>query len=168
MFRIIFRSVLILMLIAVAAPAPAQEAEPEKAPPQDVDKAIEEADEEAAAVGEGRVFKDQIVVTPGRQEQASGDAPAPITVFDRETITGETLLDAFRRQLDYLDFVRRFDTVTIIDVLEHIEDDVTQLRRIFDVLTDGGRLVVAVPACPAERAIELHRPSPEVPIEDLR
>ena len=30
----------------------------------------------------------------------------------RETITGETLLDAFRRQLDYLDFVRRFDTVT--------------------------------------------------------
>jgi thioredoxin reductase len=30
----------------------------------------------------------------------------------RETITGETLLDGFRRQLDYLDFVRRFDTVT--------------------------------------------------------
>jgi len=30
----------------------------------------------------------------------------------REVITGETLLDAFRRQLDYLDFVRRFDTVT--------------------------------------------------------
>jgi alkyl hydroperoxide reductase subunit F len=30
----------------------------------------------------------------------------------RETLTGETLLDAFRRQLDYLDFVRRFDTVT--------------------------------------------------------
>jgi thioredoxin reductase len=29
----------------------------------------------------------------------------------RETITGETLLDAFRRQLDYLDFVRDFDTV---------------------------------------------------------
>jgi thioredoxin reductase len=30
----------------------------------------------------------------------------------REVITGETLLDAFRRQLDYLDFVRRFDSVT--------------------------------------------------------
>ncbi|MFB0537619.1 MAG: NAD(P)/FAD-dependent oxidoreductase [Anaerolineae bacterium] len=30
----------------------------------------------------------------------------------REIITGEALLDAFRRQLDYLDFVRRFDTVT--------------------------------------------------------
>jgi thioredoxin reductase len=30
----------------------------------------------------------------------------------REIITGETMLEAFRRQLDYLDFVRRFDTVT--------------------------------------------------------
>jgi thioredoxin reductase len=30
----------------------------------------------------------------------------------REVITGEKLLDAFRRQLDYLDFVRHFDTVT--------------------------------------------------------
>jgi len=30
----------------------------------------------------------------------------------REVITGETLLDAFRRQLNYLEFVRRFDTVT--------------------------------------------------------
>jgi thioredoxin reductase len=32
-------------------------------------------------------------------------------VEEREVITGEKLLDAFRRQLDYLDFVRRFDTV---------------------------------------------------------
>jgi thioredoxin reductase len=33
-------------------------------------------------------------------------------VEGRETISGETLLDDFRRQLDYLDFVRHFDTVT--------------------------------------------------------
>jgi NADH-dependent peroxiredoxin subunit F len=31
---------------------------------------------------------------------------------EREAITGDKLLDAFRLQLDYLDFVRRFDTVT--------------------------------------------------------
>lgn len=30
----------------------------------------------------------------------------------RESLTGESLLDSFRRQLDYLDFVRDFDTVT--------------------------------------------------------
>ncbi len=31
---------------------------------------------------------------------------------EQEVITGEALLDAFRRRLDYLDFVRYFDTVT--------------------------------------------------------
>jgi thioredoxin reductase len=35
-------------------------------------------------------------------------------VEGREVITGEKLLDAFRRQLDYLGFVRRFDKVTRI------------------------------------------------------
>jgi thioredoxin reductase len=30
----------------------------------------------------------------------------------RESLSGESLLDSFRRQLDYLDFVRDFDTVT--------------------------------------------------------
>jgi len=76
MYRIVFRGLLILMLIAVTAPGFAQEAVPESQP--------EDAPEQVT--GEGLVFKDQIVVTPGRQEQASGDLPAPITVFDRETI----------------------------------------------------------------------------------
>ena len=89
MFRFLFRSVLILMLIAAAAPALAQEAEPETPTEETTEKATEE----------GRVFKDQIVVTPGRQEQASGDAPAPITVFDRETIERiqpEKMADLFK------------------------------------------------------------------------
>ncbi len=41
-----------------------------------------------------------------------------------------------------------FDTITIIDVLEHIEDDRQQLRRIWERLNPGGRLVVLVPAFP--------------------
>ena len=36
----------------------------------------------------------------------------------REAITGETLLEAFRRQLDYLDFARDFDTVTRVMPVE--------------------------------------------------
>ena len=89
MYRIVFRGLLILMLIAVTAPALAQEAEPETPTEETTEKATEE----------GRVFKDQIVVTPGRQEQASGDAPAPITVFDRETIERiqpEKMADLFK------------------------------------------------------------------------
>jgi hemoglobin/transferrin/lactoferrin receptor protein len=83
------------MLMAATVPAYAQEAEPETPP----DEAVEQTDEEKAAAKEGRVFKDQIVVTPGRQEQASGDAPAPITVFDRETIEmiqPEKMADLFK------------------------------------------------------------------------
>ncbi|MGD1996051.1 MAG: NAD(P)/FAD-dependent oxidoreductase [Anaerolineae bacterium] len=62
----------------------------------------------------------------------------------REVITGETLLDAFRRQLDYLDFARRFDTVT----------EVRPREEIFVVTTaDGDRfearaLIVATGAKP--------------------
>ncbi len=55
--------------------------------------------EEQVAEEERRVFTDQIVVTPGRQEQASGDAPAPVTVFDRETIEKiqpEKMADLFK------------------------------------------------------------------------
>jgi hemoglobin/transferrin/lactoferrin receptor protein len=83
---------LALMLAVCAAPALAQQAEPEAS--------SEETTEQAEAEGrEGLVFKDQIVVTPGRREQASGDAPAPITVFDRETIERiqpEKMADLFK------------------------------------------------------------------------
>jgi TonB-dependent heme/hemoglobin receptor len=92
MFRIIFRGVLIVMLMAMTAPAVAQQAEPE-APAEDTTEAAEKAKKE------GRVFEDQIVVTPGRQEQASSDAPAPITVFDRDTIEKiqpEKMADLFK------------------------------------------------------------------------
>ncbi len=40
----------------------------------------------------------------------------------------------------------RFETITIIDVLEHIEDDRSQLARIHAALAPGGQLIVLVPA----------------------
>ena len=89
MLRNLFHGVMVLILAVVTAPGFAQEAEPETPP--------EEATEQATE--EGRIFKDEIVVTPGRQEQASGDLPAPITVFDRETIEKiqpEKMADLFK------------------------------------------------------------------------
>ena len=48
----------------------------------------------------------------------------------REIITGETLLDALRRQLDYLDFVRDFDTVVKVMPEEgHFIVDTTRGNR---------------------------------------
>jgi SAM-dependent methyltransferase len=56
----------------------------------------------------------------------------------------------------------RFDTVVLLDVLEHIEDDGEFLRRLAACLAPGGRLVVKVPAgewlfSPLDAAIGHHR-----------
>jgi SAM-dependent methyltransferase len=48
--------------------------------------------------------------------------------------------------LEHLDDGRRFDTAVMINVLEHIPDDVDALRRIHALLAVGGRLVLWVPA----------------------
>jgi SAM-dependent methyltransferase len=40
----------------------------------------------------------------------------------------------------------RFDTVVCLNVLEHIEHDGVALRRMYDCLAPGGRLVLLVPA----------------------
>ena len=41
---------------------------------------------------------------------------------------------------------QRFDTVLYVDVLEHIADDVNELRRAYERLRPGGRIVVLAPA----------------------
>ena len=41
---------------------------------------------------------------------------------------------------------RRFDAVTFLDVLEHLDDDATALREAFRVLRPGGVIIATVPA----------------------
>jgi SAM-dependent methyltransferase len=41
---------------------------------------------------------------------------------------------------------RRFDTILYIDVLEHIEDDKSELTRAVRLLRPGGRLIILAPA----------------------
>ena len=40
----------------------------------------------------------------------------------------------------------RFDLVTLLDVIEHVDDDVQMLRNASDRLASGGRVLVTVPA----------------------
>lgn len=44
--------------------------------------------------------------------------------------------------------VDRVDTITCVNVLEHIEDDISALRRMVNMLGHGGRAVILVPALP--------------------
>lgn len=40
----------------------------------------------------------------------------------------------------------KFDTIIMINVLEHIEDDVFVLQKLKDLLTDNGKIIICVPA----------------------
>lgn len=42
----------------------------------------------------------------------------------------------------------RFDTVVCLDVLEHIEDDLSLLKRLAQIVEPGGHVLIKVPACP--------------------
>ncbi|MEE8248503.1 MAG: methyltransferase domain-containing protein, partial [Alphaproteobacteria bacterium] len=44
---------------------------------------------------------------------------------------------------------QRLDLVTLLDVLEHLDDDRAALQGLFERLAPGGRVVVTVPALPA-------------------
>ncbi len=44
---------------------------------------------------------------------------------------------------------RRYDTIVCLNVLEHVEDDMSALRRLHALLEPGGRLVLVVPALEA-------------------
>jgi hemoglobin/transferrin/lactoferrin receptor protein len=87
----------VIAALALAAnPVAAQE--PEEAPESGT-PAAQEAAESPEDRDDGRVFSDQIVVTAARQEQLSGEVPAPVTVFDRELIEQaqpEKMADLFK------------------------------------------------------------------------
>lgn len=54
------------------------------------------------------------------------------------------VVDASRRE-DFLPLRTQVDTVVCLNVLEHIENDLTALQNIYSTLVDGGRAVILVP-----------------------
>ncbi len=82
-----------------------------------------------------------------------------IVATDKETAYVDRLRNAFRRRPgieierfdiesdEALDFAKyRFDTITLINVLEHTTDDQAALGRAHQLLAPGGRVIVFVPA----------------------
>ena len=56
---------------------------------------------------------------------------------------------AYGRLPDEIGFAgERFDLIAMLDVLEHIDDDLGSLRTLRDRLADGGSLLLTVPAVP--------------------
>lgn len=75
---------------------------------------------------------------------------------------GETRLSVIEGDARRLPDLGPFDTIIMLDVLEHIEDDVAMLADLRDRLQPAGRLVLKVPAMPVlygalDAAIGHHR-----------
>jgi SAM-dependent methyltransferase len=69
----------------------------------------------------------------------------------RARFSSSTVVEVAAHDLD-LDFElvarKGIDTVVCLDVLEHVEDDISLLERFRDIIAPGGHLLLKVPACP--------------------
>ena len=52
----------------------------------------------------------------------------------------------FQFQIALLNFGKKFDTIMYLHVLEHISDDIHELKSAMDKLNNNGYLVIMVPA----------------------
>src|SRR5450432_848258 len=70
----------------------------------------------------------------------------------RDAYAGDARVEVVRYDLDRSppdEIVRRrFDAIVAVNVIEHIQDDVTLIERLAALLKPGGQLLVYVPACP--------------------
>lgn len=74
-----------------------------------------------------------------------------VTVVEPEAscvalLAGDARVTAVQGGLPGLPVQGPFDVVTLLDVLEHLDDDVGGLRELFDLLRPGGHLLLTVPA----------------------
>lgn len=84
--------------------------------------------------GELRRYGDVLVIEPDEEIITQASAELPVTVR-RGWLPDNLPVDG-----------QRFDAVTLLDVLEHVEDDRGSLVQLRNVLAPGGLFVCAVPA----------------------
>jgi SAM-dependent methyltransferase len=76
-----------------------------------------------------------------------GVEPNPLLVESARDNSGVTVqLGSLPYGLPALD--RQFDFITLLDVIEHIDDDVIALKTAAGLLVPGGRIIINVPALP--------------------
>ena len=102
----------------------------------------------------------------GRELVLATDLSARYLQLLANTFERHTRVQVQRLDLDDFDpaglAAQRIDTIVCLNVLEHIGDDRRALRRLWETLVPGGRLLLLVPAHPAlygaiDRAIHHYR-----------
>lgn len=96
-------------------------------------------------------FSDFFLRDPGRQTMLS-DASEPMVERLRERLGGVPRIETIRLDISNEDHVRHFskerspDTITCLNVLEHIEDDAGALQGMRELVAPGGKVILFVPA----------------------
>ncbi len=71
--------------------------------------------------------------------EVRADAAEKARRFSEEVLVGDLATMPLPLQLS------SFDAILLIDILEHLADPIGALRRLFPLLREGGRIVVAIP-----------------------
>ena len=116
---------------------------------------------EVLEVGCGAGSFTVLLAAPGRAVHAV-DIDAERVAAARQATSGLNQVEVEEADIAATGWRERFDTVVMLDVLEHIGDDSAILCRLHDALVPGGTLVLKVPAMPAlygaaDRAVGHHR-----------
>ena len=95
--------------------------------------------------GLGTVTKD--LCTPANEWYAlEPDRQMSSILAENLNVDQRSVVTLLNGRTDSLGQEVTFDTILYIDVLEHIEDDVTEVERAFSLLKSGGHMVVLSPA----------------------
>lgn len=96
-------------------------------------------------IGSGNGFLINLLEKNGR-ETVGVEPNQELVEMAKEQFPKLTLLCSSVKELNKIG--NKFSTITMIDVLEHIEDDGLQIQQIYQLLKDKGCLVLVVPAFP--------------------
>lgn len=103
--------------------------------------------EDVLEVGAGHGTIAERLARPGRRVVASDISPRCVEML-RTRFEGDPHVEVVGKDLLADPGGRTFDTVVLVNVLEHVPDDVELLERIRHVLRPGGKVVLYVPALP--------------------
>jgi 2-polyprenyl-3-methyl-5-hydroxy-6-metoxy-1,4-benzoquinol methylase len=66
----------------------------------------------------------------------------------KERLQGKAGVEILVADVNKMQWEKSFDTVIMLDVLEHIEDDIQLLRQLKEGIKPNGKLIIKVPALP--------------------
>ena len=74
------------------------------------------------------------------------DIDSQFVTLCKERLQAYPQATAIEADITTTELASQFDTIVLLDVLEHIENDATMLQKLFSLLEPGGNLIIKVPA----------------------